>query len=234
MHKNKYKHLFFDLDRTLWDFEASALHTFHDIYKRYALHEKGIESVVSLMAVFNDHNERLWTLYRNGQIAKEVLRGIRFEYTLKSFNIEDKQLADAMSDDYVYYSPRNVHLFPHAIEVLEKLNVVYPLHLITNGFEEVQHKKLETSGLGKFFRTVTTSEEAGVKKPDKGIFEYALSKAGGEPDKSVMIGDDLEVDIEGAKNAGLDQIYFNPDGISHDTSVTCEIRSLTDLYILLG
>jgi len=232
MTRKSYKHIFFDLDRTLWDFDSSARQTFEDIYSRYRLDQRGIATLDDFVNVFNGHNDHLWDLYRNGEIAKELLRGLRFERTLATFCIDDPALAQKMSDDYIYCSPRNVRLFPHAKEVLAYLGQKYFIHLITNGFEEVQWVKLETSGLGPYFISVTTSEEAGVKKPDPGIFTYALSKASAKASDSIMIGDDLEVDIEGARQVGIDQVFFNPNGRVHSNSVTYEISSLDALLRL--
>lgn len=230
----KYTHVFFDLDRTLWDFDASALQTFKDIYLRYSLHDYGIASVEELMKVFSGHNESLWDQYRQGSIEKAYLREMRFTMTLHSFGIDSTALAAQMSDDYVFYSPRNVFLFPYTIEVLTCLQKHYHLHLITNGFEEVQHTKLDQSGLRRFFLSVTTSEEAGVKKPDRGIFELAMRKANAHSAESIMIGDDLLVDIEGATKAGMDTVYFNPLDEQHRHRPTFEIKSLAELKVLLG
>ncbi len=231
--ERKYRHIFFDLDRTIWDFDASALQTFKDIYSRYSLHEHGIASVEEFMEVFSGHNERLWDQYRQGSIEKAFLRDVRFKLTLQSFGIDNPALAAQMSDDYVFYSPRNVFLFPHTEEVLSCLQKHYHLHMITNGFEEVQHTKLEQSGLRRFFLSVTTSEEAGVKKPDRGIFDLALHKAEAHPEESIMIGDDLLVDIEGATKAGMDTVYFNPLKEQHWHRPTFEINSLDELKVLL-
>lgn len=231
--RKNYTHIFFDLDRTLWDFDASALQTFKDIYRRYSLHEFGIVSVEELMEVFSGHNERLWDQYRQGIIEKAYLREVRFTMTLHSFGIDSPSLATQMSDDYVFYSPRNVFLLPHAEEVLSYLHERFAVHLITNGFEEVQHTKLEKSGLVKYFLTITTSEEAGVKKPDRGIFDLALHKAKAHPAESIMIGDDLLVDIEGATNAGMDTVFFNPLKEQHLFRPTFEINSLDELRVLL-
>lgn len=228
-----YKHIFFDLDHTLWDFEQSAYHTFQMMYDKYGLKEKGIPTLAEFLKTYTHHNSRLWESYRNGTLKKEVLRSLRFEHTLGSFGISEPGLAMQLGDDYVYYSPRTVYLMPGARETIEKLAGIYPLHLITNGFEEVQHVKLHASGLKSFFRSMTTSEEAGVKKPDKAIFDFALQKAGAVASESLMIGDDLEVDVLGAKSAGLDQVYFNPEGRQHSESITHDIRSLTALLRIL-
>ncbi len=224
-----YKHLFFDLDHTLWDFEQSAFHTFQLLFEKYQLNSRGVPALSQFIEVYTHQNLILWEAYRNGQLTKEVLSPLRFENTLQIFGIHDRQLAVAIGDDYLYHSPRMVFLMQGAIELLDKLLPKYTLHLITNGFEEVQFVKIIEAGLDKYFSTMTTSEEAGVKKPDIGIFNYALNKANAQANQSIMIGDNLEVDIIGAKQAGLDQVYYNPLGIEHQEEISFEIRQLTDL-----
>ncbi len=125
--------------------------------------------------------------------------------------------------------------FPDAgtMEVLQYLHIKYSLHLITNGFEEVQHIKIREADIGKYFKTITTSEEAGVKKPDKQIFEYALEKAQAKISESLMIGDTLEVDIQGARNVGMDQVYYNPLKMDHTQAVSYEIGHLIELMEIL-
>lgn len=229
MTPKKYKHLFFDLDRTLWDFETSSKITFEYLFKKYELEQKGIENVGIFHQVYSKINEKLWDQYRNGQIEKEVLRDLRFKQTLDFFGIKDENLDKSLGCDYIYYSPRNVSLMPFTMEILEYLHPKYKLHIITNGFEEVQHVKLESSKMDTFFDTMTISEEVGTKKPDKRIFNYALKKANAQLEESLMIGDDLEVDIEGAINVGMDQVFFNVDGVAHQKKVDFEIGSLSEL-----
>jgi putative hydrolase of the HAD superfamily len=206
----EYKSLFFDLDRTLWDFDRSALMAFNEIYEKYSLKEMGIISVEEFLKVYNLHNEGLWKEYRDGSITKEKLRGLRFYLTLLDFNIDDHQLSESIGLDYITISPLKVSLFPNAIEILEYLRPNYDLFLITNGFSEVQTTKLKASGLGKYFSEVITSEEAGYKKPDRRIFDFAFKQTGAKPALSLMIGDDPEVDILGASNIGMDQVLFDP------------------------
>jgi putative hydrolase of the HAD superfamily len=229
MFKNKYKHLFFDLDRTLWDFDASSHHTFVYLYEQYNLKKVGIQSLNEFTEVYHKHNDFFWDLYRNGKMTKDVLRGIRFQATFESFGIDNKTLVDQITEDYLYHSPRNVFLFPNAHKTLDYLQNKVELHLITNGFEEVQEIKMQSSDLRKYFKTVVTSEEAGVKKPDAGIFEFALNRAGAKASESIMIGDDLEVDIEGARLFGMDTVFFNPARQPHPGNATYEIFDLCDL-----
>lgn len=205
-----YKHIFFDLDRTLWDFDASSNEAFHDIYETFELKNKGVSSVNLFKQYYTHHNEILWNQYREGTLSKEVLRGLRFRLTLNEFNIDNEELAQQIGIHYVKISPLLVHLFPNAFQILDYLHQKYQLHIITNGFSEVQYTKLKVSGLGKYFKKIITSEEAGVKKPDPKIFEFAFNNAETNANESLMIGDDPEVDIMGAKNIGMDQVLFDP------------------------
>ena len=224
-----YKHIFFDLDRTIWDFNASADDTFSMMFSKYGLKQRGIPSLQAFRERYEEHNNLLWSWYRKGEILKELLNIKRFKMTLADFGIHDADIYVGMSEDYVVVNPDKAFLFPGAIEALEYLAPLYPLHLITNGFQEVQEQKFNIARLDKYFKTVTTSEEAGIKKPEPGIFHYALEKAGGMAAESIIIGDDMDVDIIGARNIGMDQVYFNPDNLPHDEKVTYEIQCLTEL-----
>lgn len=224
-----YKHLFFDLDRTLWDFDKNAFEAYKDIFLKHNLAEKGVSSLNDFTKSYLNHNAKLWSLYREGKIEKNNLRSLRFELTLLDFGIDDPGLAGQIGLDYITISPEKTNLFPNAIKTLDYLFGKYSLHLITNGFEEVQFRKLRICGLEKYFDKVITSEEAGSKKPDIRIFNYSLSKTGAKKEESIMIGDDPEVDIEGAKAAGIDQVFFNPDRIEHNGNATYEIFDLIEL-----
>ena len=231
--QKKYRHLFFDLDRTLWDFEKSAAETFEELYKKYRLKERGIKSVEDFHRVYTLHNNTLWEEYRHGRIEKEVLSNLRYFLTLKDYGIEDEALAANVGKDYLEISPMKVNLFPNALAILDYLAPKYNLHLITNGFSEVQDTKLRVSGMGKFFQEVITSEEAGVKKPSPEIFHFALRKARANVDESIMIGDDFEVDIVGAKNVGMDQVLFDPENKYRQNGSTFIIKDLAELKEIL-
>lgn len=205
-----YKHIFFDLDRTLWDFDSSARIAFSELYIIHNLKDKGVESVDKFQNAYNIHNDELWTLYRDGKIEKEVLRGLRFSLTLKDFGIHDSELAETIGREYIAISPLRVALFPNAFYILDYLKEKYQLHIITNGFSEVQFVKLESSGLDKYFDKIITSEKVGYKKPDKRVFQFAFKKTGAKPENSIMIGDDPDVDIKGAMDVGMDQVLFDP------------------------
>ena len=229
----KYKHLFFDLDRTLWDFDAAAEVAFERIYEQYNLKSLGIPSAHKFHEVYHPLNEQLWVLYRADQITKDELNRTRFLKPLEHYGIHDTELADHLSEDYVYWSPRIVRLVPGTIELLNYLKPKYHLHLITNGFQEVQHTKLSGSGLEPYFETLTVSEEVGVKKPNPEIFMYALQKAHASAEESLVIGDEMAVDIDGARGAGIDQVFFNPTGETVEGERTFEVKSLLEIMEIL-
>lgn len=227
------KHIFFDLDRTLWDFEYNSKTTLLELISQFDLLEKGVSNAQDFIAKYQKNNERLWDLYRKDKITKQELRGKRFLLTLKEYNIHNSRLAEDFGLEYIKQSPLKTQLFPYTIETLSYLIQKYKLHIITNGFEEVQQIKLISSGLMKYFDVIITSEQVGVKKPDPKIFHYAFREANTQKENSIMIGDDLLVDIIGAQKVGMNAIYFNPKKMQHSQSVWKEIYCLKDLIALL-
>ncbi len=228
----KYKHLFFDLDRTLWDYNNNAREALYEIFIMYKLDTLGI--------VFNDYidaftksNEYMWARFRNREINKQTLRSRRFYMTLEKFGIKDADIALRMDNDYIRICPTKTNLFPYVLETLEYLKQYYRLHIITNGFNEVQFLKLKNSGIEDFFEKVVTSDSIGVQKPHADIFHYSLTSVNARKSESLMIGDDLEVDIEGARKYGLDQMLFNPLRIKHNMKPTYEVFEILDLKKLL-
>ena len=176
------------------------------------------------------HNEKLWERYRNGYIKQEELRIKRMWLSLLDFKIADDELAQEMSIRFLDMLPTRTKLFPYTKEILEYLtDKGYVLHLITNGFEKTQHNKLMHSGLRSFFKEVITSEGSGSLKPSKEIFEFALLKCGAKADESIMIGDSIEVDILGAMNAGIDQVFVNHLAINPAVKPTYIVSSLKEL-----
>jgi putative hydrolase of the HAD superfamily len=229
----KYKDIFFDLDRTIWDFEKNSLNCLQDIYEENALINKSVSSFDVFFKIYKNYNKILWDAYRKDEIKKEFLRVERFRLTLQHFHIYDDLLANKLGDDYIDKSPLQTALFPHSIDVLDYLFQKYTLHIITNGFKEVQYVKLQNSKLRKYFKNIFISEEVGVKKPHPKIFEYAVGKSNTKIETSIMIGDDLAVDILGARNVGMDQIYFNPQQKEHSEKITYEIASLDEIMRIL-
>jgi len=226
----KYRHLFFDLDHTLWDFEANALATLQTLYDELQLKERGVNDFERFYRNYLAHNDKLWERYRNGFIKQDELRVKRMWLSLLDFKIADDDLSRQMSVQFLDLLPTRNILFPYTKEILEYLTGKnYVLHLITNGFEKVQHSKLKYSGLTGYFKEVITSEGSNSLKPNKEIFDYALNKTGATLKESIMIGDTIEVDILGAKNAGMDQVFVNHLKITTEEKPTYTVHSLKEL-----
>ncbi len=225
----KYKHIFFDLDNTIWDFEHNSKEALTELYHKYKLQELGVNGVDHFIAKYKERNEMMWEQYRLGKIDKPTLRDKRFSLTFWDMGLDETLAPPELADDYIYISPRKTFLFPHAHEMLSYLQAKYSLHIITNGFEEAQVIKMQESKLNIYFEEVIISEHAGFRKPDNRIFDYAMQKTGALTSDSIMIGDGLEVDILGARNVGWDTVYFNPEKKEHQEEVTYEISSLIEL-----
>lgn len=226
----KYRHLFFDLDHTLWDFETNARHTLYDLHLSNELHTKGVPDFDHFFERYSYHNERLWDRYTKGFIKQDELRWKRMWLALLDFKLADEPLARQLALQFLELLPSKNSLFPDTIEVLTYLkNKGYIMHLITNGFEQVQHNKIRFSKLDTFFAEVITSEGSLSLKPEKEIFEYALRKAGTTADQSIMIGDNQDADIQGGINAGMDTIFVNHLKVTPRIKSTYVIHHLKEL-----
>lgn len=232
MSSKRYKAIFFDLDHTLWDFDTNSSEALRELHHSYGLHHKGV-SIDEFLKTFKRVNTQLWHQYDTGQIQQETIRKQRFHRVLLEHNIDEYEMSLQFSHDYVSQSPQKKNLIPHAHSVLEYLHPKYPLHIITNGFSDIQAIKMTSAGILHFFFSVVTSEKAGHKKPSKEIFEFALRENKLKANEVVMIGDNLVTDMGGAKAAQLDTIYFNPNGLPHQEAVTFEISSLAELKSIL-
>lgn len=228
-----YRCILFDLDHTLWDFETNSHQTLQELYHHYELTNRGVDSFSTFYNTFVEINTRLWELYDLGKITREKIRFERFHGILERLGVDDTELSLTLSDEYVARSPKKSGLIPNAIEVLEYLFPRYPMTIVTNGFEEIQYTKMESSGLTSYFKNVVTSARAGYKKPAKEIFEFALQEGGYEAHEAVMIGDNLLTDIGGAHSAAVDTIFFNPNKISHEEKPRYEIHDLKQLKDIL-
>ncbi len=198
--------IFFDLDHTLWDFERNSALTFEKI-----LTENNVSvDVVDFLKVYVPANLAFWKLFREEKITKEALRYQRLKSVFDKLGVEvGDQMIDLLADQYILHLPSFNHLFSGAIEILEYLKPRYKLHIITNGFQEVQGKKLRNSKIDTFFEHIINSEMAGVKKPNPIIFQLALGNAKVNAEKALMIGDNLEADILGAQAVGYRTLHFN-------------------------
>lgn len=219
--------VFFDLDHTLWDFDRNSAFAFKEIFE---LNNIALD-FQEFMEVYSPINFEYWKWYREDRVTKAQLRYGRFKKTFDALDLKvTDDIINKLSHDYIAHLPNHNYLFENAIEVLEYLHKKYNLHIITNGFEEVQTKKLVNSKIHHYFQAVITSEAAGVKKPHPTIFEYAFAKANTTPQKSVMIGDTYEADIVGAQNIGMQAICFNyhKAQIPQPTNVINALRELTE------
>ncbi len=226
---NGIKHIFFDLDHTLWDFDKNSALTFEKIFD---LHQVAIDPD-EFLSVYEPINLNYWKLYREEKIDKKNLRYRRLRDTFNAvdFDISD-EVINKLSEDYINYLTTFNHLFEGTIDILEHLIDDYDLHIITNGFEEAQHRKINNANIGHYFKTITNSEAAGVKKPNPIIFNHALHVANANPKESLMIGDNYEADILGALEVGLDAILFNYHNYT-DVDHIKQVNHLLDLKIYL-
>ncbi len=225
----KYTHLFFDLDHTLWDFDYNTAQTLIQLSEEFNLKQFSTFSEETFLKAFRSTNHQLWTMNNKGLINKEELREERFKRIFKLLQIK-KMGTKEISERFINLSPTQPHCFPYTHEILEYLKSKgYSLHILTNGFSDVQEIKMRSGKILHFFESITTSDDSEARKPDPKIFNIALSKASAKIENSLMVGDGWETDIKGAQNIGMDHVFFNPlEKIAHGTP-TFEIKSLIEL-----
>ena len=229
----KYKDIFFDLDNTLWDFDYNSKIVLNCIYEKFDLKKYGVISKKKFIDVYKNINASLWYKYREGLITKDNLRQQRFLKTLIFFNVEDRNLSNKIGNFYIVNSPSQTKLMDGAKDVLFNLSLHYNLHIITNGFKEVQYIKLKKSGIYGFFNKIIVSEDVGVLKPNKKIFQYALKICKTSAKESLMIGDDFISDVKGAKSLGIDQVFFDYKHTMKKSDSTFTIFHLKELENIL-
>jgi len=225
----KYKFLFFDLDHTLWDYHANATEALNQLYIKYKLGDY-FESPDELISRFNQHNDNLWEDYRQGKIKKEELRHKRFRDTFCEKGFKNNVLTMEISDLYMEITPRLNTLFPNAIDTLKYLaDRGYDMYILTNGFLKTQEIKMENVGIDKYFIKIFSSDELGINKPHKEFFHWVISSLHASKKDCIMIGDDEKVDVGGAKNYGIDAVWFN--SLNEDQSEKA-IHTISDLVQL--
>ncbi len=230
--RKKYRVLFFDLDHTLWDFDANARDCIYELFKLYKLDKYA--DFECFFETYEKHNKRLWAEYEGGNLKKEALRALRFHLTLKDFGLDDYAFAEQFGLAYIQGCPLKTKLFPHTVELLEYLQPRYRMAIISNGFPEVQDVKLRSCGIDGYFEKVFTSELVGYQKPRPEIFHAATTAFNAKKKHCLMIGDSWANDITGARNYGMDHVFFNPSGTpSAGPAPTFEIRSLKELFSIL-
>lgn len=229
----KYKHIFFDLDETIWDYHTNARDTLYEMFDHFQLSRYDNLNYDDFIDEFFRVNKEIWTKFDQRLIDKDVIRLERFPLVVERLGMNGFNGAMELQDYFLLECPRKGKVIDNADEVIPILSENYTLHIITNGFEEIQHIKLESAGLLKYFDVMVTSESAGAQKPDIGIFEYAFKCIQAGPEECIMIGDNLITDIGGAKNAGMDQVYYNPQKSTHNIDVSHEINHLSELFKIL-
>lgn len=228
-----YKNLFIDLDDTLWDIHQNGKVCLNEIYIDYG-YEKYYPTFESYYDVYMPSNHQLWALYRDGKIKKEELTIERFLRPLREFGIDDPEYAKRLSDDFLDRTTRETRLVEGTMELLEHLKSKYRMHILSNGFREVQYKKIENSGLRPYFDKIILSEDAGINKPHPDMFTHALKTTNSRRDQTVMIGDSWEADIVGAYNSRIDQIWFNPmDQSAEEFVPTFTVQQLAEIKDIL-
>ncbi len=225
--------LFFDLDHTLWDFKANSMSALDRIYKSYP--ELQSVSQDDFISIYKKHNKKFWKRYRQGYISSDELRWKRFWHSMIDIGVTDVELAQNVSSQYLELLPQQKKLCPGAYELLDELkNQDYRLHIVTNGFGEVQKAKLRSTGIYDYFTTITTSEETKAAKPHPRFFSMALEKANSSLENSVVIGDSLEADIKGALDYGIACIFYNPYDVCNPFSEKCiSVKHLSEIPLCL-
>ncbi len=228
-----YKHLFFDLDHTLWDFDRNSAESIAEMYETFQLADVGIASAAEFSTHFVAINKKLWADYDQNLIEHGYIRQQRFRMVYRALGIDEAAVKHDLNAEYLRLLPRKPHLLPSAKDMLDHLKDRYTMHIITNGFAEIQAIKMDSAEIAHYFTIVVTSENANAKKPDPLVFEYAMQTAGASVSESLMIGDNYVADIMGAKSVGMDTVFYNPAGLLSDDAPTHDIRHWRELMSIL-
>lgn len=228
-----FKNLFIDLDDTLYDFSAASREAFEETYEQLG-YERYFGSFEHYMSIYTPYNLELWKLYGEGKITKEELNRRRYSYPLECVGVNDPEMGECFCKEALRRIPTKGNLIPGAIELLEYLRPKYRMFILSNGFTELQSRKMATAGIDRYFDDIILSEEIGINKPRPELFEYALKKTGSQLNESIMIGDMFDTDIIGAANIGMQQIFFNPKGKhGHPFTPTYEVSDLLQIKEIL-
>jgi YjjG family noncanonical pyrimidine nucleotidase len=230
-----YKHLFFDLDHTLWDFEKNSAECLADIYEIFDFRSLNISTLEAFQQEFSIVNRHHWSLLEQNLITHEDLRRRRFQETLENLGVKDlkKSFGLEINEYFLELLPKKAHLIEGAVDVLEYLLPKYELHIISNGWQDIQVNKMKSSEIHHYFGEIITNELAGTRKPDRRIFDYAIDVTKADLAESLMIGDNYEADILGAINANMDTVFYNPDDIPTGQKPTFDIKKLVELKEIL-
>lgn len=227
----KPKHLFFDLDHTLWDFEKNSTECLEEIFRSYQGEIPEYITFDEFNTTFSRINKQFWFLLDTRQISHEHLRITRFKAVFESlgWKITDEKSLE-INSIFLKKLPQKGHLIKDADAVLRYLSANYQLHIISNGYLDIQTNKLKSGGILHYFKKIITFDVAGARKPEKEIFEYALKEIGAETNEVIMIGDNLIADIEGANLAGIKAIHLDETAESNHPSSISSLSQLLDMY----
>lgn len=229
----RYKNLFIDLDDTVYDFSAASEESFRETYELLQ-YGRFFDSFEQYLSIYKPYNLELWRIYGEGKITKEELNKRRYSYPLECVGIHDQELADTFCREALSRIPTKGPLMPGATELLEYLRPKYRMFILSNGFKELQSRKMHAAGIDKYFDGLILSEDIGVNKPNRELYDHALQKTGSTLEESLMIGDMFETDIAGAANIGMEQIYYNPKGKQgHPFVPTYEVKHLLEIKEIL-
>ena len=229
----RYTTVLFDLDHTLWDYESNSRETLIELFENYQLKNLGITNEFDFIRIFEKVNHDMWDRYNHGEIDRAYIKTFRFTSILENFNISNNELGLQLSAEYIADCPKKGKLLPFAEETLNYLHTKYKLAVVTNGFEDVQHTKLNCAGIKDYFHEVITSDKSGYRKPSREIFDYALSTMSCSNNQALMIGDNLITDMMGARKALIDTAFYNPQQIVHQQEVSYEINCLSELQNII-
>lgn len=229
----RYKNIFFDLDDTLWAFSQNAREVYEEMYHKYR-YGRFFHSFEHYYGLYKQRNEELWRAYADDKVTKQELNSLRYLYPLEAVGAGDAALAQAFGRDALELLPTKKQLMPHARELLEYLAPRYRLFILSNGFRELQARKMQSAGIFHYFRQIVLSDDIGVLKPWPPLFHFAFSATQSLPGESLMVGDSWESDVAGAAGVGMHQVFYN---VTHRTSLpfqpTYHIAHLKELMDLL-
>ena len=236
MNYYRYKHIFFDLDHTLWDHERNSRETLSELFDTHQLTDFGLTCKQTFWQTFDTINRELWECREKDLLPVAELRNQRNAMLIErcglaSYKTEALSRLEVLNEDYLQQCPAKPHLLPYALDLLESLFGSYRLHILTNGFPEIQGVKLSASGIAQYFDLVVTPEEAGAPKPHATYFAYVLRQLQAKPHQCLMIGDNIDTDVLGALSQGIDCVYLNPADKKHNLPVTKEVSCLSELIV---
>ncbi len=228
-----YKHLFFDLDHTLWDFDRNSAESIAELFDTFRLTDAGVGSAAEFSTHFIAVNRQLWADYDRDLITHDYIRTNRFPMVFRSLGVDEMAIHTDLNAEYLRLLPRKTHLLESARDALDHLKGRYAMHIITNGFADIQAIKMDSAQISHYFTHVVTNGVIDAKKPNPAIFRYALDLSGADVSESLMIGDNYEADILGAKGVGMDTVFYNTAGDIVPDPPTHDIRHWNELMGIL-